>query len=109
MDSITSHVKIYGSGKVAQGDHNITITLQGLTPDGPTFYFDYFAILTGDLVYVPDVILNDDSTQWTTPNWVNIETAGSYLNDIKVPMLNGNSTATVGFHGMQRRSIPTVS
>jgi hypothetical protein len=98
INDTLSHVELFKSGKFAVGNHTLTVNVTGVSSNGPTFYFDFFAILTADNIEVENVLLDNVDSQWQYVGWTNSNSSSAYLLDVSIPPVNGG-VATLGFHG----------
>ena len=77
----------------------MTIKADGVSPGGPTYYFDFLSVQLPDSVGTDNVILDDKTTQWDYEGgWNQVAAEGNYLDSLHDTPLQGGA-ATLGFHG----------
>ena len=93
------NVEMFKSGKFAEGNYTLTVRTVGVSPGGPTFYFDYLAVQCGDDTFTEYVILDDNDQQWDYEGtWITGNKTGEYRNTMHVTPKSGGSVS-LGFHG----------
>ncbi|KAG8828917.1 hypothetical protein FRC17_007348 [Serendipita sp. 399] len=102
---VTSHMNVYHSGKFADGQHTLKMKVNEMLPNSqtgekPMFYFDFFAILAGDPIYVENVLLDNGSQFEYGGSWTTNNATGSYRESLQRTPSDGG-VAVVGFHGTE--------
>ncbi|KAG9058143.1 hypothetical protein FS842_001327 [Serendipita sp. 407] len=102
---VSSHVSVFRSGKIPDGQHHLSMKVNNMPLDvhgeKPMFYFDFFAVLAGDPIYVENVILDDTDTQWSYDSgWTTNKATGTYR-ESQHGSPPGGGVTSLGFHGTE--------
>ncbi|KIM28268.1 hypothetical protein M408DRAFT_8923 [Serendipita vermifera MAFF 305830] len=100
LTTATTHIRLFRSGTLRDGNHNMTIVADGVRGDGgPTFYFDFLRIAVPTEGTFENIAVDDSDTQWVyTSNWVKGAHVGEYLDSWHATPLDGGM-AQLAFYG----------
>lgn len=79
--SIVSHLWMFKSGNMSERHYDMTLTTDGVSEEGPTFYFDFLRVQVADGSYVERAIVDDTDPKWAykVGQWPMATQTGDYL------------------------------
>ena len=100
-EGVASHLWLFKSGSFAERHYNMTLTVDGVSPGGPTFYLDFIRVQLATGVSAQTAIMDDSDQNWIFDGpaaWTMVNQTGDYLYDThQTPDAGG--TSEVPFHG----------
>ena len=100
-EGVASHLWLFKSGSFTEGRYNMTLTVDGVSPGGPTFYFDFLRVQVATGVSVEKAIMDDTDQNWLFDDaaaWATVNQTGDYLYSThQTPDAGG--TSEIAFYG----------
>jgi hypothetical protein len=99
IDQLHTHLALYQSSLLSDGEHTINIKVTNATADGPYFYFDFFTVDSNKNKVTGNVIVDDrDNSITYVPQWDSNGVPIEYMGTTTQSPKNG-STASFQFTG----------
>ncbi|PVF95125.1 hypothetical protein CPB86DRAFT_764620 [Serendipita vermifera] len=108
-DNVTSHYAVMRYNDLSQGEHTLDITVEGVSPSGPYFYFDFAVVTTNDLDAPGYVIVDDQDRDIFYDNtWVTEIGESDFRNTVST-VAGRDSVCTLTFNGTEVAVYGTIT
>ncbi len=92
---------LFKSGAFPERHYNMTLIVDGVSPGGPTFYFDYLRVQVATGLSVETAIKDDADQHWVfddPTSWEAVHQTGDYLYETRQSP-NAGGTSEIAFYG----------